>query len=90
MWCLSGNRDESVFRDADKLIIDRPNARAHVAFCFGVHRCMDNGLAEMPLRVLWKEIMQRFSTIKLAGDAVRLPNNFIRDVSVVPVILQRN
>tara|TARA_B110000503_G_scaffold127411_1_gene197122 strand:+ start:2555 stop:2827 length:273 start_codon:yes stop_codon:yes gene_type:complete len=89
MWCLSVNRDESVFQDADTLIIDRPNARAHVAFGFGVHRCMGNRLAEMPQRVLWEEIMQRFSTIKLAADAVRLPNNFIRDVSVVPVILQR-
>ncbi len=27
MWYLSGNRDESVFDDADKLLIDRPNAR---------------------------------------------------------------
>ncbi|NQV64647.1 MAG: cytochrome P450 [SAR86 cluster bacterium] len=70
MWCLSVNRDESVFQDADTLIIDRPNARAHVAFGFGVHRCMGNRLAEMPQRVLWEEIMQRFSTIKLAADAV--------------------
>ncbi len=37
MWYLSGNRDQAVFDDPDKLIIDRSNARAHVAFGFGVH-----------------------------------------------------
>ncbi len=85
MWYLSGNRDESVFPDADKLIIDRPNARAHVAFGFGVHRCMGNRLAEMQLRILWEEIMKRFHTVELVGEVERLPNNFIRGIKNVPV-----
>jgi len=85
MWYLSGNRDESVFPDADKLIVDRPNARQHVAFGFGIHRCMDNRLAEMQLRVLWEEIMKRFEKIELAGEVKRLPNNFIRGIAEVPV-----
>ena len=87
MWYLSGNRDESVFEDADKLIIDRPNARAHVSFGFGVHRCMGNRLAEMQLRILWEEIMQRFHTVEVVGDVERLPNNFIRGIKNVPVRL---
>lgn len=87
MWYLSGNRDESVFPDAEKLIIDRPNARAHVAFGFGLHRCMGNRLAEMQLRVLWEEIMKRFRKVELVGDVQRLPNNFIRGISEVPVVL---
>jgi cytochrome P450 len=85
MWYLSGNRDESVFPDAEKFIIDRPNARAHVAFGFGVHRCMGNRLAEMQLRVLWEEIMKRFSKVEVVGDVERLPNNFIRGIKDVPV-----
>lgn len=87
MWYLSGNRDEDVFEDADRLIIDRPNARNHVAFGFGIHRCMGNRLAEMQLRVLWEEIMKRFRHIELVGDVVRLPNNFIRGIAEVPVVL---
>ncbi|XOV86887.1 MAG: cytochrome P450 [Pseudomonadota bacterium] len=87
MWYLSGNRDETVFEDPDRLIIDRPNARAHVAFGFGVHRCMGNRLAEMQLRVLWEEIMKRFSRIEVVGDVERLPNNFIRGIRNVPVRL---
>ena len=89
MWYLSGNRDETVFEDADRLIIDRPNARSHVAFGFGIHRCMGNRLAEMQLRILWEEIIRRFDRVQLAGEVERLPNNFIRGIADVPVILHR-
>ncbi|MEM1229074.1 MAG: cytochrome P450 [Pseudomonadota bacterium] len=88
MWYISGNRDESVFPDADRLIIDRPNARAHVAFGFGVHRCMGNRLAELQLRVLWEEIMKRFRHVEVVGDVERLSNNFIRGIRSVPVRVQ--
>jgi cytochrome P450 len=87
MWYLSGNRDETVFDDPDRLIIDRPNARAHVAFGFGVHRCMGNRLAELQLRILWEEIMKRFHTVEVVGDVERLSNNFIRGIKDVPVRL---
>ncbi len=87
MWYLSGNHDENVFGEADRLVIDRPNARAHVAFGFGVHRCMGNRLAELQLRVLWEEIVKRFHTVEVAGDVERLPNNFIRGIRNVPVRL---
>ena len=89
MWYLSGNRDEDVFADADRLIIDRPNARSHVAFGFGVHRCMGNRLAELQLRVLWEEIVKRFHTVEVVGKVTRLPNNFIRGIKDVPVRLHR-
>ena len=87
MWYLSGNRDEEVFPDADRLLIDRRNARNHVAFGFGIHRCMGNRLAEMQLRVLWEEIMQRFEKVELVGEVKRQPNNFIRGIAEVPVRL---
>ena len=90
MWYLSGNRDESIFDEPEKLIIDRPNARAHVAFGFGVHRCMGNRLAEMQLRVLWEEIMKRFHTVEVVDDVERLSNNFIRGIKNVPVRLHPN
>jgi cytochrome P450 len=89
MWYLSGNRDEDVFPDADRPMIDRPNARQHVSFGYGIHRCMGNRLAEMQLRILWEEIAKRFHTVELAGDIERLPNNFIRGIKDVPVRLHR-
>ena len=71
MWYVSGNRDDSVFENPDRLIIDRPNARSHVSFGYGIHRCMGNRLAEMQLRVLWEEIVTRFHTVELVGDVAQ-------------------
>ncbi|MEL6829040.1 MAG: cytochrome P450 [Pseudomonadota bacterium] len=87
MWYLSGNRDESVFEDPDRLIIDRPNARRHVSFGFGVHRCMGNRLAELQLQILWEEILKRFHTVEVVGEVERSSNNFIRGIVDVPVQL---
>lgn len=78
MWYASGNRDESKFEDADKLIIDRKNARNHMSFGFGVHRCMGNRLAEMQLRILWEELLQRFDAIDVVGEPEYVQSNFVK------------
>ena len=88
MWYLSGNRDEAVFDNADKLVIDRPNARQHVAFGYGIHRCMGNRLAELQLKVLWEEILKRFRTVEVCGPVERVPSNFIRGIKTLPVVVQ--
>ena len=82
----AANRDPAVFTDPDRFDVHRdPNP--HVAFGFGVHRCMGNRLAEMQLQVLWEEIMKRFQMVEVVGDIERLPNNFIRGIKEVPVRL---
>ena len=90
MWYISGNRDEAVHDNPDQLIIDRPKARHHVSFGFGVHRCMGNRLAEMQLRVIWEEIMRRFRFIEVTGPETRLKSNFIRGIRSLPVRLHRH
>ncbi len=85
MWYVSGNRDESEFKAADRLVIDRPNARQHLAFGFGIHRCMGNRVAELQLRVLWEEIMKRFRMIEVVGEPVRTLSNLIRGYTNLPV-----
>ena len=90
MWYVSGNRDEEVIERGDEFIIDRPNARSHMSFGFGVHRCMGNRLAEMQLRVLWEEIMQRFERIEVVGEPVRVESNFVRGYSELPVRLSNS
>ncbi len=87
MWYLSGNRDESAIENADAFIIDRDNPRHHIAFGFGVHRCMGNRLAEMQLRVLWEEIMQRFHCVEVMGEPARIQSNFVRGYASLPVRL---
>ena len=85
IWYLSGNRDESHFADANRLVIDRPNVRQHLSFGYGIHRCLGNRLAEMQLRILWEEIMARFSQVEVVGDAAYLNSSFIRGITDLPV-----
>jgi cytochrome P450 len=85
IWYLSGNRDESHFADANRLVIDRPNVRQHLSFGYGIHRCLGNRLAEMQLRILWEEIMARFSQVEVVGDATYLNSSFIRGITDLPV-----
>ena len=85
MWYVSGNRDEDKFDNANDFLIDRPNARQHIAFGFGLHRCMGNRVAEMQLRIAWEEILTRFSKLELVGEPVRVRSTFVRGYSQMPV-----
>ena len=87
MWYVSGNRDERVIPEPNRFWIDRPNARHHLSFGFGLHRCMGNRLAEMQLRVLWEEIMQRFRFVEVVGEPERVQSSFVRGYSSLPVTL---
>lgn len=85
MWYVSGNRDAEIFEDADRLIIDRANARQHVSFGYGIHRCMGNRLAEMQLRIVWEEILKRFHTVEVVGEPQRVRSNFVKGYTQLPV-----
>ncbi|MCZ6708851.1 MAG: cytochrome P450 [Gammaproteobacteria bacterium] len=85
MWYVSGNRDEEVIDNADAFIIDRPNARHHLAFGFGIHRCMGNRLAEMQLRIVWEEILKRFRLVEVVGEPQRTFSAFVKGYTHLPV-----
>lgn len=85
MWYVSGNRDETVFENANELQIDRPNARQHVSFGYGVHRCMGNRLAELQLKLLWEEIQSRFEFVEVLDEPSRINSNFVHGYATLPV-----
>lgn len=87
MWYASGNRDEEVFEDPDAFMIDRKNARDHLSFGFGIHRCLGSRVAEMQLRILWEEILKRFKYVEVVGEPVRVKSNFTPGYSDLPVRL---
>jgi len=85
MWYVSGNRDSDVIDRPDEFIIDRPKARHHLSFGFGIHRCMGNRLAEMQLRIVWEEILKRFSKVEVVGEPERLRSSFVRGITDLQV-----
>ena len=87
MWYASGNRDEDVINDPDDFRIDRVNARRHLSFGFGIHRCMGNRLAELQLRILWEELLERFDDIKVLEEPECVQSNFVRGYSKMMVRL---
>ncbi len=89
MWYVSGNRDSTAISDADRFLIDRPDARKHLSFGFGIHRCMGNRLAEMQLRVLWEEILKRFKKIEMTGPVTMVNSSFVKGYSHLPVIINK-
>ena len=74
----AGNRDDEVIERPNDYIVDRERPRQHVSFGFGIHRCVGNRLAELQLRVIWEEIMQRFPDIQLMGEPTRVASSFIK------------
>lgn len=85
MWYVSGNRDEEAIDRPYEFIIDRERPRHHLAFGFGIHRCMGNRLAEMQLRVVWEEILKRFEKVEVVGDLVRANSNLVKGYTELPV-----
>ncbi|WP_353227767.1 cytochrome P450 [Novosphingobium sp.] len=77
MWYLSANRDETIFENPDKLIVNRPNARRHLAFGHGIHRCVGARLAELQLRVLLEEMRARRMRVNVTGKVERVRANFV-------------
>jgi cytochrome P450 len=78
MWYTSANRDERVIDNPEAFLIDRPRARQHMSFGFGIHRCVGNRLAELQLKILWEEILKRFDKIEVLEEPERVPSAFVR------------
>ena len=85
MWYVSGNRDRAVFEDADRVIIDRPNARRQMSFGYGIHRCVGNRLGELQLRILWEEMLKRFDKVEVLEEPTRTKSIFVKGYTYMPV-----
>jgi cytochrome P450 len=53
----SANRDEAMFPDGDKFIMNRPNIAEHLAFGRGPHNCPGTHFGRMELRVALEELL---------------------------------
>ncbi len=89
LWYISGNRDESVFEDPDRFDVGRPSV-PHIGFGTGQHVCVGWRLAELQLRVAFRQLADRVVRFERVAEPRRFRSNFINglktlDLNLVPV-----
>ena len=89
LWYASANRDESVFPEGDRIIVDRDNARRHLAFGYGIHRCVGARVAELQLTALISEMQRRRLRVNVLGEPERVPASFVHGYKKMMVQLER-
>ncbi|OZV77373.1 cytochrome P450 [Micromonospora echinospora] len=83
-WLGAANRDPDVFPDADTFDLRRkPNK--HLAFGIGPHYCVGHTVARATLRILFDELLSRFTAFAPAGEPQRLHSNFISGYKHLPI-----
>ena len=64
----SGNRDETVFPEGERLDLERENARDHLSFGHGPHFCLGAPLARLEMKIVLEELTSRLPHLQLADD----------------------
>ncbi|WP_033074387.1 cytochrome P450 [Sphingopyxis sp. MWB1] len=89
LWYASANRDESIFPDGDRIIVDRENARRHLAFGYGIHRCVGARVAELQLTTLISEMQRRRLRVNILEEPERVHASFVHGYRHMKVELER-
>lgn len=89
LWYISANRDESVFADADRFLVTRENARRHLSFGYGIHRCVGARLAELQVTILLEEMARRRMRVNVCEEPVRVAQSFVNGYKSMMVELER-
>jgi cytochrome P450 len=89
LWYLSANRDETVFDDGAQLRVDRDNARRHLSFGHGIHRCVGARLAELQIQILLSEMIERRLRVTVAGTVEREAHPFLSVIKSLFVTISR-
>ncbi|PPK64919.1 cytochrome P450 [Actinokineospora auranticolor] len=86
----SGNRDEAVFDDPDRLDVTRyhdrtPAPARHLAFSLGIHYCLGAPLAQLEMRVLLEVLLRKVSDLEPLTDTPPYkPNLVVRGLAALP------
>jgi cytochrome P450 len=86
----SANHDETEFTDPDSLDFAR-DARRHVGFGYGIHRCLGMQLGKLQIAIGLQELFKRITNVRIAQDEVvycaglpRFPENLRLSFDRVP------
>ncbi|MEP7349592.1 MAG: cytochrome P450 [Sphingorhabdus sp.] len=67
----AANRDETVFKDADQINLERPNALRHMAFSQAEHHCPGAGLSRLEQNIAFSALIDRLPNLRLTPDKNR-------------------
>jgi cytochrome P450 len=80
----AANHDPARFESPYEVRFERANARDHLAYSVGIHRCLGAPLARVELRQIFTEVLRRMPDIRIdyAGakryDTIGMINGWIR------------
>jgi cytochrome P450 len=74
--------------DADRVRLDRANAKQHVSFGGGVHHCLGNALARREGRAAIAGLFRRFPNIALEGEVTHNERINLRGLTALPVAVR--
>jgi cytochrome P450 len=89
LWYSSANRDESLFPDGDHIRVERENARRHLSFGYGIHRCVGARVAELQLTTLISEMQKRRLRVNVLEKPEIVPACFAHGYRSMMVELER-
>ena len=76
VWLAAANRDEAVFSDAERFVLDRDH-NPHLALGSGPHSCVGAVLARLELRALLTVLTRAVSSIAVTGRLEYRNSNFL-------------
>jgi cytochrome P450 len=83
-WLGAANRDKDIFVDPERFDLRRrPNK--HLSFGIGPHYCVGHTVARVTLRILFNELLSRFTAFEPAGQPQRLHSNFVSGHRRLPI-----
>jgi cytochrome P450 len=88
----SGNRDECVFEEPERMDVCRRNADDHIAFGYGTHFCPGAMLARKEMQVAYASLLHRLTNIRLApgkNDLTHWPNVVLRGLKELHITFDR-
>ena len=84
IWA-SGNRDERLWEDPDKIILNRKNGKKHLTFGHGIHACIGRELARMEIRIVLKAFLTRTRNLRIDGEAPFVASILSRTLLKLPI-----
>jgi cytochrome P450 len=86
-WYPSANRDAAVFADPFRFDVARqPNP--HLAFGNGLHHCLGASLARMEIRLVFEELLPRWSELALDGPVEWARSNKHGGIRHLPIVFR--